>query len=1107
MRIAEGELPMNPLLTAARLVTNKDTDRALLQAYATTKDEAAFAELVRQHAGMVHRVATTICAAEGDDVTQATFTLLAQRAAAIAPRESAVGWLFETTRRLALKARTAAARRKKHQAKAITPQAPLDPLDELTFAEVRAMVAEELSRLPDHLRVPLVLCYWEGITVATAADRLGCSVSAVKRRLSAGREQLGVRLTRRGFTAAAVLSALTALQATARAVAPAGLVAFLSACKPGTTLSVGAATLVQGSTAPAIKCTVAASVMLTIGFGLVLGLGSTTEPAPPTMPQKLVAPPCVRTDAHGDALPPGAIVRFGTVRFRHGGQLHSIAYSPDGKKIASGGYGRIMLWEAKTGKPIASLAKWKEAGGQGNKTLDHGHTFGLAFLPDGKTLVSAGSPSHDRTKGHLLFWDINDRKCTSSIEHAGPHGTHWMRAVAVSPNGKLIAAGTDSGHVFLIDSATQKTVTSAKFESVGGLSFSPDGKTLAVASFEGTVLLNVATGKETRRLDTGQGTRQIVFAPDGKSIWVGRDGGDPPFRKDRRPSILAKWDLTTYTMKQYFETAPGAVFSLALSPDGQTLACGGKSFGPLLWDIATGKSTDLALVSRLRPWVQSLAFAPDGKTLAVVDTHGRVRIWEVATRRELHLYDTHSSGVIQAAMSPDQKHIATASVDSTVRIWDVATARQIRSWTADTKQSVFTVRYTPDGRSLLTSGWDGTVRLWDAATAKEVRRFREAEVFARSAMSPDGKLVAASGKDGRTIVLYETASGRIVRECTGHVSYLMHLAFSPDGRRLVSSADMHGEGPGKHFDDLSVRVWDVATGKQLHKFDAGRPSGNGAISPDRRVVAASASDSESTVAVLRFWDVLNGKELTDRRVKGIEAFAFSPDGRYLALARQGIQLMEVASGGIVQTLECEPAEVYNLTFVPGGRLLSAHGDGTAILWDLNGPSLKGPTSEKLWDELASHDATVAHRAARAMIAEPTATVTTLREKLKPVPKPAGVRSAMALITELDDETFTVREAASQELARRVEAEHAELTTALERSPSAEVRQRLRGILRSAPAPWPRLSAEELRVVRAVGILEAIATREARQWLKKLADGNPYALLTREARAACTRLEG
>jgi hypothetical protein len=197
--------------------------------------------------------------------------------------------------------------------------------------------------------------------------------------------------------------------------------------------------------------------------------------------------------------------------------------------------------------------------------------------------------------------------------------------------------------------------------------------------------------------------------------------------------------------------------------------------------------------------------------------------------------------------------------------------------------------------------------------------------------------------------------------------------------------------------------------------------------------------------------------------------------------------------------------VYGLTFTPDGRrLVSAHDDGTALVWDVTARPAAGADAGTLWDELASGDAAAARRAAGALAADPTVAAL-LGEKLKPVPTPAGVRTTAALISDLDAAAFGVREAASRELVGRVEVDAAELAAALADSPSAEVRRRLTEVLRSAPGPWPKLGAEDLRRVRAVGVLEAIGTPEARRLLKALADGDPYALLTREARAAGARL--
>lgn len=1084
-----------------RLAPPARSDRDLLRAHLGGGEPGAFDELARRHAGLARRAAAEVCPPAADDVAQATLALLARKAAAVADRESAAGWVFETARRLALKARTAAARRATHEGHAHPPQQPADPLDLLTLREVRAAVAEELARLPDDTRLPLVLCYWDGADRPAAAARLGCSVSTLKRRLDAGRDQLAARLARRGFTGPAVLAALTATQAGVGLAAP--VVAGAGrALAPWKTLA----------------ALVAVAGVAAAGIGLGAADSAPADPpasskAPPSPTPAGAAPPggaaplTPAVDRYGDPLPAGAVARLGTIRFGHGGQLHAIAYSPDGKTIASGGPGRIMLWEAATGKPIAPLVL--PAGGAARGRV--GHTFRLAFTRDGRQLISVGSFSFaDHDRGQLALWDVEGRRLLHAPQDPPAGGSRWMRSVAVAPDGKTGVVGRDNGELQLIDIPARSARLLTKADGgAAGLSFAPDGKTLAVATYKRVLFLDPATGEETKRFET-ESARQVVFAPDGKSVWVGCDGGQS-FKNDNRPGTISRWDVRTGTAVQTFPTAPEMLLSLAVSPDGKTLASGGVSAGPFLWDAATGKAVDLdgPAGGRARPWVQGLAFSPDGKTLSVADTNGRVRVWDVAARRELHLRDEHANGVSAAAVSPDGKSVVTAGGDGTVRVWDLASGRAVRSWVADDTRSVFTVAYTPDGRSLLTAGWGGTVRLWDAATGRETRRFRgEDKGFgARAALSPDGRLVAASGKDGQSIVLYEAATGRPVRELTGHVSFLMGLTFSADGRRLVSAADMHAGGK-ERADDRSVRVWDVVTGVQLLKLDAGRPYGGLAVSPDGRVVAAGVYLEEEKTGYLRFWDTRTGREMRDRRVDAVEAAAFSPDGRYLATADRDVRLIEVASGRVAQVFESGAGQVCHLTFTPDGRqLISTHDDRTALVWDVTPRPPAGGSPVGLWDALAAADAAAARRAAAGLTADPAGAVAVLGEKLRPVPRPAGAKTTAALVADLGAPAFDVREAAGRELAGRVEADAAELSAALATTPSAEVRRRLADVLRAAPGPWPTRSAEELRQVRAVAVLEAVGTPEARRLLGALAGGDPSAPLTREAKAALRRPGG
>jgi RNA polymerase sigma factor (sigma-70 family) len=191
-----------------------NTDRDLIQRFAAVGDETAFDTLVRRHGPMVLRVCRHVLGNvhDAEDAFQATFLVLARKAGALLWRESVAGWLYRVASRVALKARTAACRRRAHESLANGPPPAAPPVGEITLREARALLNEELNRLPDQLRLPLVLCYLEGMTQDQAARQAGWSLSTLQRRLRRGLDLLRGRLQRRGLELAGVLS-LTLLEA------------------------------------------------------------------------------------------------------------------------------------------------------------------------------------------------------------------------------------------------------------------------------------------------------------------------------------------------------------------------------------------------------------------------------------------------------------------------------------------------------------------------------------------------------------------------------------------------------------------------------------------------------------------------------------------------------------------------------------------------------------------------------------------------------------------------------------------------------------------------------------------------------------------------------
>ena len=299
--------------------------------------------------------------------------------------------------------------------------------------------------------------------------------------------------------------------------------------------------------------------------------------------------------------------------------IDSVAFSPDGKTIASGSSNLMLkLWDAGSGRELAILR-----GKSDNSALPYNPVLALAFSLDGKTLA-AGSGD-----GIVRLWDTTAHR---EVARLTSH-TQQIRSVVFSPDGRKLASAGFDNSVKIWDSRTWKELTTFRDQAVSGIysvAFSPDGETLASANDNGIIKLwNLKTGRQSGTLES--------------------------------PNVIPLCRCK--------------VNSVAFSPDGRLLASAGANKIVYLWDVRT-RSEPVALKGHADE-VSAIAFSPDGKTLISGSRDKTVKLWDVSTRAELATLTGNSSYISSVAFSPDGSRIASASDDHTVRLWNAATREEV----------------------------------------------------------------------------------------------------------------------------------------------------------------------------------------------------------------------------------------------------------------------------------------------------------------------------------------------------------------------------------------------------------------------------------------------
>jgi WD40 repeat protein len=680
-------------------------------------------------------------------------------------------------------------------------------------------------------------------------------------------------------------------------------------------------------------------------------------------------PPALRTDAFGDPLPPAALARLGTVRFRHAAAVDDVHFVAGGKWLLSGGSDNtVRFWEPQTGREVytfpghagrlapdgKTLVAWgygcqvwdfasgKELPWAAAQLRDVYHNASAAFMPGGKSLVviaraSDTNPGEDG-KLKVQTFDLATGKRLSAWL-----GPSWDGRISarIFPAGDIVGVNFGSGwspenHIELRDAVTGKLLASCPFFSM--VFPSADGSRFATEEVqpEGAkerihlLVLDSKTGKELYRYRTGVETN-AALSPDGAKVaFMAR------YQSHAAKPLVRVADVATGKLLHELPCAPGSYGSLRFSETGTWLVAAQDSGVLQVWDVARGqlvREVERSLGNS--PW--SAEVSPDGKLLAAADHNiPQVQVWSLATGKMLpDLYVTEF-GPYSVAFSRDGKKLATLTPYGGACVWEAANGSLIERLPPVPSKGVYLpldearLHWADDGHLHLIGlgstrrppDEDGdpleSIYLVDLTTAKPLRSFGESKFRIRGwTLSADQRTLAVA--IGHKIALWDVQTGKargqlpladegaMPKRPDDDPGHPVGLAFCPNGKTLAVCDRLYAGGAVVGFGGLTIR--ELASGKIRN--DPWRED-------QRNRLIQHLARSDGYVQLL-----------------------FPPDGKSLAVATRGtVLLWDLGEGREIRRFGGLDLVLASLVFSPDGKLLAGINYGAGLcLWEVSSGSI------------------------------------------------------------------------------------------------------------------------------------------------------------------------
>lgn len=538
--------------------------------------------------------------------------------------------------------------------------------------------------------------------------------------------------------------------------------------------------------------------------------------------------------------------------------------------------------------------------------------WSAAFSPDGSLLASGGADTS------VKIWDVATGMELRSIKGH----SNQVKAVKFSPDGRQLITNGYEGIIRIWDVASGElrgTIESGNGE-FSAMALLPDGKSLVTSSkssspSQGIYVVkfwNLASGQILRSFDPGEGVQSLAVSPDGRTLATGGMDG-----------TLKIMDINTLKERSVFLVESYRdIRALAFQPGGNLLAIGGSNLAVLLWDINEGK-VKRTLMTQLT--VESLMFSPDGKTLAagIGDTP---TLWDVESGDRLSRLNGHTKSVWSVAFSPDGQTLASTSSDKSIKVWSLNGEKSLRSFTGEVN-FIEGVALTEHGKTLVThDSWE-SLRTWDLSTGKDMRQITVSGAYRpfRTATASDDYLIGANDKG--LITIYDL-NGKIVRQLNEHWHTLGVMRVSEDGKLLASGASTG-----------DTIVWRLEDGRKIAAFERSQLTAKEdahaaaaisfAFSPDARYLAIGTNNEE-----LNLFDIASGRRVFSKQIDGVGAnLFFSQDGKTIFTGGYKIKVIDAKNGEILRSIGAENSK--KLLLSPDGtKIWTAGENGTLSQWSL-----------------------------------------------------------------------------------------------------------------------------------------------------------------------------